>query len=259
MTPALLACIAAYLAAFVLAFIQVRLSVIPLALFLLACFVAPFFPGYGFYLPVISRGSSGSRAVALTFDDGPDQATTPALMELLKRHEATATFFIIGERAAAHPGLVKLILSGGHSIGNHSYHHSPLLMLRSLSRLRAEIQTTQELLSEFGVSAHAFRPPVGITSPRLGPVLAEAGLVCVNFSRRGFDAGNRRLSRLSEKILKRVKPDDIILMHDRSPKGSTGAVSFISEVEHILSGLKEKNMHVLPLSELTGMTIMERN
>jgi peptidoglycan/xylan/chitin deacetylase (PgdA/CDA1 family) len=198
LTPALMTCIAAYLIAIPLAFVQVRLSVIPLALFLLVCFAAPFFPGYGFYLPVISKGRAGGRAVALTFDDGPDPATTPALLEVLKRYEAIATFFVIGERAAAHPGLIRLILSGGHSIGNHSYHHSPLLMLCPVFRLRAEIQATRELLSEFGISACAFRPPVGITSPRLGPVLAEMGLICVNFNRRGFDAGNRRLRRLSE-------------------------------------------------------------
>ena len=255
LTPALQACIAAYLAAMLLAFVDVRLSAVPLALFLFLCIAAPFFPGFGFYLPVISRGCSGRRAVAITFDDGPDPVTTPALLELLKRHDAAATFFIIGGHAAEHRSLVKKILSDGHTIGNHSYHHSPLLMLRSLSHLRAEIRSTQALLSEFSVSSIAFRPPVGITSPRLGPVLAEAGLICVNFSCRGFDAGNRRISRLSGKILRRVKPDDIILLHDRAPKSSVDLGKFLNEVELILVGLNDKGLEIIPLSEIIGRPI----
>jgi peptidoglycan/xylan/chitin deacetylase (PgdA/CDA1 family) len=200
---------------------------------------------------------SGKRAVALTFDDGPDPLITPALLDTLKRHRVNATFFVTGRRAAANRDLVVQILSAGHSIGNHSYHHFPLLMLKSRARLQDEILSAQSLLSEFGISPLSFRPPVGITSPRLGQVLQDAGLICVNFSCRGYDAGNRFIERLSINILKKVKPDDIILLHDSAPSANFNLNKFLHEIEIILTGLREKKLEVLPLSELIGKDIMK--
>jgi peptidoglycan/xylan/chitin deacetylase (PgdA/CDA1 family) len=68
---------------------------------------------------VFSAPASGRRQIALTFDDGPDPATTPALLAVLRRHDARATFFFIGSRAEAHPALVAEVAAGGHEIGNH--------------------------------------------------------------------------------------------------------------------------------------------
>jgi peptidoglycan/xylan/chitin deacetylase (PgdA/CDA1 family) len=257
MAPPFLACAAAYLAAFILAFADPRLSIIPLAMFLALCLLAPFFPGLGFYLPVVSRGKSGKNTVALTFDDGPDPSVTPALLDLLQTHGAPATFFITGKRASEHRELVRRILAEGHSIGNHSYNHLPFLMLKSCALLKKEILSTQEALSEFGISPLVFRPPVGITSPRLGPALAGTGLQCVNFNCRGYDAGNRFISRLSSRILKKVEPDDIILLHDTAPAGNFSLNIFISEIDSILHGLKSKGISVAPLSEIIGVPVMK--
>jgi len=255
--PPILACIVAYLAAFILAFTDARLCAIPLALFLIVCLAAPFFPGFSFYLPVVSHGSSGKKAVAVSFDDGPDPATTPALLNLLKKHGTSATFFVTGRRASEHRGLVRQILSEGHSIGNHSYNHSPLLMLKSYSHLLHDIQSTQALLTEFGITPLVFRPPVGITSPRLGPALAKTGLLCVNFSCRGYDAGNRFIRRLSNKILTKAKPDDIILLHDCAPNENFNLNNYLTEIESILVGMKKKGLEILPLSEIIGTAVMK--
>jgi peptidoglycan/xylan/chitin deacetylase (PgdA/CDA1 family) len=173
LAPAHLAGLAAFQAAFVLAFIDIRLSAAPLALFLAACFIAPFVPRFNFFLPIISRGTKDLRAVSLTFDDGPDPVTTPALLDLLEKYGAHATFFVTGLNASAHPDLIRQILSRGHAIGNHSYHHSSLLMLKSGGTLRKEIMSAQSVLREFDITPLAFRPPVGITNPRLWRVLLE--------------------------------------------------------------------------------------
>jgi peptidoglycan/xylan/chitin deacetylase (PgdA/CDA1 family) len=77
--------------AILLLFFDARLSVIPLAGFLLLCMAAPFSPRFGFYLPVISRGTSGKKALAITFDDGPDPFTTPLLLKLLLKRQTKAT------------------------------------------------------------------------------------------------------------------------------------------------------------------------
>ena len=95
--------LAAFLLATILIVVDGWLAVIPLVGFLLICLAAPFFPRFGFYLPVIFKGISGKKAVAITFDDGPDSLTTPLLLKLLLKRQIKATFFITGEKAAAHP------------------------------------------------------------------------------------------------------------------------------------------------------------
>jgi len=191
-------------------------------------------------------------------DDGPDPATTPALLDLLAKYGARATFFVTGLNVVAHPDLIRAILSRGHAIGNHSYGHSPLLMLKSGSTLRGEIASAQAVLGAFDIAPLAFRPPVGITNPRLWRALLEAGMYCVNFSCRAFDAGNRRLKGLSKNILGKARSGDIILLHDVSPGSGFDAGAWTDEIEAILAGLKKKGLGILPLSEIIGRPVMTR-
>jgi peptidoglycan-N-acetylglucosamine deacetylase len=250
-----LACI---IAALSLSFLDVRLSLIPLGVFLLSCIVVPFFPRFSFFLPVINRGISGQKVVALTLDDGPDPLSTPELLRLLSKHGAKATFFVTGKRASAHPELIKEILRQGHAVGNHTYSHDCLFALRSTGRMLKEIESTRNILTGFGLRCLAFRPPVGIASPRLRKVLRGRDELVVGFSCRACDGGNRWISRLSAKILKRVRPDDIVLLHDLRPKDARLLPLWLQEVESLLTGLKAKGLTVLPLSEIIGRPIMLR-
>jgi peptidoglycan/xylan/chitin deacetylase (PgdA/CDA1 family) len=242
--------------AFILSFFHVRLAIIPLSVFIFLCGAAPFFPSRGFYLPVFSRGHTGRPVVSLTFDDGPDPETTEPLLQLLKRHAAPAAFFVTGEKAALYGDLISRILENGHDIANHSYRHDPLLMLRRGETLYREIDSTQRLLRRFGIAPAAFRPPVGITNPKLADVLAQQGLFCITFSCRAFDGGNRYIQGLSERILKKVKPDDVVLLHDVRPKGTMNTEDFLKEIDLILSGLKSRGLRVAPLAELLERPIM---
>lgn len=237
-------------------FLDPRLAVIPLAGFILFCLAAPFFPRFSFYLPIISHGQSGKQAVALTFDDGPDPVTTPRLLALLSKHRVKAAFFVTGEKAAAYPELIEDLLSQGHAVGNHTYTHDHLILLRSSKRLLKEITATQEMLRHFGIVSFAFRPPAGMTNPRLGKVLEQLDLYLVNFSCRAFDGGNRWITGLARKILKKIHPDDIVLLHDVRPKKEELLDDWFKEIEQILSGLEAKGLKVLPLSEIIGRTVM---
>ncbi len=258
LSPAFLAGMMAFLASSLMLLIRPALVVAPLGVFVLLCLVAPFLPGVGFFLPVISRRKTGRRAVALTFDDGPDPDVTPQLLDLLRRYGVQATFFVAGARAERHPELIRGILSRGHTLGNHSYHHDPLLMLRSRAKLREEVARTQDLLAAFAVRPLTFRPPVGIMNPRLPGVLRALGMYCVTFSCRAFDRGNRRIAGLAEIILKKVRPGDIILLHDVAPKGGEGIEEWLAEMEGIVSGLKRQGYEILPLPELIDRPVMER-
>ncbi|OQY50063.1 MAG: hypothetical protein B6240_02335 [Desulfobacteraceae bacterium 4572_87] len=245
-----------YCAAFLLALIDVSLAVVPLFLFVILCMVAPFLPQFGFFLPIISRGNSGQKAVSITFDDGPDPVTTEPLLTLLDRHGVKGTFFVVGKKAAAHPLLIKKILEKGHLLGNHSYSHDNLCMLKNSQYLFKEISATQQVLARFHVKTLVFRPPVGITNPRLGGILNNLGMVNVNFTRRGVDFGNRRLKGLSKRVLRHLQNDHIIALHDVMPTKPTALQLWLNEIDKVLQGIKDRKMKVLPLSELIGRPVM---
>ena len=233
------------------------LAPLPLIAFLLACAIAPFVPSRGFYLPIVSRGKRGESAVALTFDDGPDPEITPRLLDLLDRHGACATFFVAGEKAARHPGIIRDILSRGHTIGNHSYSHLPFLMLMGMRKLRREVKAAQSVLGRFGIVPLAFRPPVGVTNPHLWRVLLEQGMYCVNFRRRAVDMGNFRIAHLSSKVLKKVAPGDILVLHDVAPPRASAEL-LLAEFDALIRGLKEQGLEIVPLASLIGKEVMER-
>lgn len=231
-------------------------AAVPLVIFVFLCVAASFSPTSSFFLPVISRGNTGRKAVALTFDDGPDPLTTPQLLDALTRHGMKATFFVSGQSAERYPEWIDLILSRGHLLGNHSYSHSPFLMLCSFEKLFLEIATAQDIFEKLGILPFAFRPPVGLTNPKLALVLSQLGMICVTFSCRAYDRGNRQIQGMAGKILKKVRPDDIILLHDVRPSKIDDIPYWLQEVESILTGLTGEGFSVLPLNELVGRPVM---
>lgn len=157
----------------------------------------------------------GRREVALTFDDGPDPEVTPRVLDLLDRYQAKASFFCIGERAAAFPDTVKEIARRGHSVENHSYRHSSAFAFYGLSRLRREVEATQAVIA--GITGRApafFRAPAGFRSPLLDPVLAKRGLRYVSWTRRGYDAVRRNPVAVLRRLTRGLSAGDVLLLHD---------------------------------------------
>jgi peptidoglycan/xylan/chitin deacetylase (PgdA/CDA1 family) len=258
LSPAAISGFGALFGSALLMVIDSRLAPLPLLAFLLACATAPFIPGLGFFLPVVSRGKRGERGVALTFDDGPDPEITPRLLELLDSNGVCATFFVTGEMAARHPGIIRDIVSRGHSIGNHSFSHMPFLMLKGMRTLRREVKAAQSVLGLFGIVPLAFRPPVGITNPHLGLVLLEQGMYCVNFSCRAVDMGNLRIARLATRVLNKVSPGDIVALHDVAPPRASAEL-LLGEFEALIRGLRQKGLEIVPLARLIGKEVMQQS
>jgi len=248
----------AFAAAVLLGMVDLRLATVPLTLFLMLCAVAPFIPGAGFFFPVVSRGRTGKAVVALTFDDGPDPATTPRLLDLLDRYRLPATFFVTGRRVVRYPELVRMIVSRGHTVGNHSFHHNRYRMFWNPKLLSREIADTQKALSELGVVPLTFRPPVGITTPAMANVLARQRLTTVNFSCRAFDRGNRRINGLAERILSRIRADDIVLLHDAGVVDPARVDRWLVEMQTLLEGIGRKDLTAVSLSRLIGRPVMRR-
>lgn len=246
------------LVAAVLALIDLALATVPVAMLLLLFLIAPFVHQLGFFMPVISRGHSNQRAVALTFDDGPDPRSTPALLRLLKRHRVQATFFTVGRQAERHPDLIRAILAHGHTIGNHGYHHDTLAAFKGARRVLDEIVATQRVLTDSGVTPLVFRPPVGITYPAMGAALARLNMTAVTFSCRAWDRGNRSIAHISRRILNRVRAGDIIMLHDRFPPQGAEPARWLDEVGLLLTGLGERGLAIRPLADLIGRPVDRR-
>jgi peptidoglycan/xylan/chitin deacetylase (PgdA/CDA1 family) len=257
--PVYIVGVISFLVAGVLLIFQIEFSIIPLGIFLATCFLAPFFPGISYFLPIITHGNPAQKAVAVTFDDGPDPMSTSRLLDLLSKHHVKATFFVSGIRAAQYPKLMNAIIQAEHTVGNHTFHHDYFIMLKGKNALIKEIESAQNVLKRYGIRPFVFRPPAGITNPILGGVLGTFGLHCVNFRCRAFDAGNRKIRNLAKKILHKVRPGDIILLHDTipAPKADQTLFDWLNEIDNILVGLKKKKLSILPLSEIIHKPVME--
>jgi len=238
-------------------FVDPGLAVALLFFYIILCVLGCFFPQMNFLGPVVSRGQFGKMDVALTFDDGPSAVTTPKILDLLDHYQAKATFFVTGENAVKYPNLIYEIIRRGHSIGNHSLSHDPLVMLKGYRTLYREVAKAQSILQNMGIHSRVFRPPVGIVNPKLFPILSKLELLCVTFSCRAGDAGNFRVRGLAGRILKKVKINDIVLLHDRPTRRPEDDAIFWPELEKILKGLADKGLRIRPLSELIGKTVMD--
>jgi peptidoglycan/xylan/chitin deacetylase (PgdA/CDA1 family) len=171
----------------------------------------------GFYLSAQSRFSPLGKEIALTFDDGPDPIQTPIILELLKTAGFKATFFCIGERLQNHPELTKKIIDDGHTIGNHTYSHSNWFPLFPARKMKNEIESTQKLIEQYyPADVQWFRPPFGVTNPTLAKALKHKNLKIAGWSIRSFDTKNLPKEKILNRITSKLKPGEIILMHDTS-------------------------------------------
>jgi len=173
--------------------------------------------------------ASMSRSVALTFDDGPDPEVTPRVLDLLERHGATASFFVIGEKAARHGALLREMRRRGHTVENHTYRHAGTFALRGPLALRREIARAQHTIADaVGIAPRFFRAPMGLRSPLLDPVLALEGLHLVSWTRRGYDGRVGDPERVLDRLSRGLAGRDILLLHDTAPRrlaaGSAAAV-----------------------------------
>jgi peptidoglycan/xylan/chitin deacetylase (PgdA/CDA1 family) len=142
--------------------------------------------------------------IALTFDDGPNAVWTPQLIDILARHEARATFFLLGSRAAAQREMVRRIAAAGHTIGNHSWSHPNLARTRS-SRVREELRQTSETLEQItGAPVKFFRPPFGARRPVVFRTARELGMEPVLWNAMTSDWSEPLADRIAKELMKKI-------------------------------------------------------
>lgn len=176
---------------------------------------AIFAPAAQGLLRVFTSFATDRPAVWLTIDDGPDEEDTPRILDLLDRHRARATFFVVGERVARCPQLVTEIRRRGHEIGHHTHTHPTRTFWFAQSRrLSAELDRTLEVLRKLGIRPRRFRAPVGIKPLFLARALAARGLQCVGWSVRSGDCRSSSPERLVARMTRQLRPGVIILLHE---------------------------------------------
>ena len=168
------------------------------------------------------------KYIALTFDDGPRKGTTDRLLDGLRERGASATFFLVGEEAAANLELVKRMKAEGHQIGNHTWSHVRLENALQ-DTVQQEIRKTEELLTEvLGPSEYWLRPPYGLISPGTEK---EIKTPMVKWSVDPRDWESRDTAKVVKAVLKDAKPNSIVLLHDIYPTSVDAALKIVDTLQ----------------------------
>ncbi|MGA7964423.1 MAG: polysaccharide deacetylase family protein [Gammaproteobacteria bacterium] len=212
-------------------------------------------PGSGWLMPVIRHGDRDNPLVALSFDDGPDAALTPLVLDALQRHKARATFFIIGRHAETHPELIRRMVNEGHEIVNHSYHHSRFLNVRFHKAMREEILRGVQALKRLSpdVSPTLYRPPMGLKNPALASLQKRMGLRVVAWSLHARDTHGHTAGKIAGRVLRRIRAGDIVVFHDgHDLDGKQRDMALIQALDLILPVLSQRGLQPITVSEIIG-------
>ncbi|WP_347247904.1 polysaccharide deacetylase family protein [Zoogloea sp.] len=169
--------------------------------------------------------------VVISIDDGPDPEVTPRVLDQLDAAGAHASFFCIGQRATAHPGLVRDIIARGHTIENHSEHHWKRFSTLGPGAMAREISAAQASLAALtGRPPRYFRAPAGLRNPFLDPVLAPLELQLASWTRRAYDTRNGDPASVLARLTKGLAGGDILLLHDGNAARTPAGEAVILEV-----------------------------
>jgi peptidoglycan/xylan/chitin deacetylase (PgdA/CDA1 family) len=191
------------------------------------------------------------REIAITIDDGPEPAVTPAVLDLLDRHGVKATFFCIGERARGRPALCREIAQRGHAVENHTMYHRHHFSLRSPWGYVAELQAAQDALAAItGERPVFFRAPAGLRNVFLDPVLERFGLRLASWTRRGFDTRERDPQAVLAKLLDGLQGGDILLLHDgNAARTASGQPVILAVLPPLLTAIAAAKLRPVTLRE----------
>ncbi|MFC4394118.1 polysaccharide deacetylase family protein [Flavobacterium quisquiliarum] len=190
------------------------------------------------------------KKIALTFDDGPSTYTLEVL-ELLKKYNASATFFCIGKNIEIYPEILQKVIDEGHLVGNHSYSHSKFFDFYHEDKITEELRKTDKLLEKFtSRKINFFRPPYGVTTPSIRRALKITGHKTIGWNIRSLDGGTKNQELILNRITKRVSPGGIVLLHD------TGEHSVLV-LEQFLQFLQQNNYQVVSIEELLNLKAYE--
>lgn len=170
------------------------------------------------YGQTFAHGIRGTRKIALTFDDGPNDPHTLRLLDVLAKNDVHATFFMIGRHVQQCPDIARTVAQAGHVIGNHTFTH-PLLIFKSEAQTRQQLLDCREALQDaIGEHSNLFRPPYGGRRPSTLRVARELGLETVMWNVTGYDWNAPPAPVIEKKVMRQMRGGDVILLHDGGDK-----------------------------------------
>ena len=190
------------------------------AAFLLACGITLLIFGVArmrlsFFMHNICRLPDTEKFIALTFDDGPDK-DSDELLDLLDRYNVKATFFCTGRNASMYPKTLQRIIASGHTVGSHTFNHHNFFPLSGFKGVYAEVRGGAVAIHNLiGKNPLLFRPPYGVTNPVIARAVKACNLISIGWDIRSFDTTVKSSEIFLKKIIPRLKPGSILLLHDR--------------------------------------------
>jgi peptidoglycan/xylan/chitin deacetylase (PgdA/CDA1 family) len=202
-------------------------------------------------LPDRLSGISASHHVALTFDDGPDPASTPAFLDLLAEHDVHATFFLLGRYAAEYPDLVQRMVGAGHELGVHGWSHRCVAWVGP-RRLVGDLRTSRRVLEQLSDRrVRWYRPPYGVLTTHALLAARAAGLSTVLWSDWGVDwRRGRTPAQVLTTLTGGLRPGGTVLLHDTDRTSTPGSWrTTLAATERLLVRLADRGIPVGPLAE----------
>ena len=208
-------------------------------------------PGATWFGGGVTHGPRKSDEVAITFDDGPNVRSTPAVMRILDRAGVKGTFFIVGKALDQDPQIVRDLYAHGHLLGNHSFHHD---QWRWLDPRYPELQRAQAAFAqEVGTCPAWFRPPHGDRTPMMARVVRHHGMRMAMWDVSAGDWATTSEATVARRVLSRVRGGSIIDLHDGlDGKPQVDRSVIVRALPLILDGLRARHLRPVRLDELVG-------
>ena len=176
--------------------------------------------------------------VALTFDDGPSPIDTPQILDILKKYNIKATFFVVGSNAKQYPELIKAIHEQGHPINSHSMTH-PMLTKLTNKTLQYEVATPSIIVNNIiGIKPHCLRYPFGLSNEHVRNVIRANGMIPVPMGFNSFDYERPGTQKIISWVLKNAHSRQVILLHDGYDKRE----QTVAALPIIIEGIQKKGL-----------------
>lgn len=187
------------------------------------------------------------NVVSLTFDDGPNKEYTVKVLDLLKKYNFQATFFLIGNKIEDNPNLVEEIINQGHTIGNHTFLHSNNYGFLKTNEVINDLNKTNNIIENLlGLKMNLYRPAFGVTNPRISKAVKTLKLTPIGWSVRSLDTTKDTKEIILKRITKKLKKGDVVLLHDTSQKT-------VEVLEQLLIFLDKKRWRSITVDQLLNI------
>ena len=199
-------------------------------------------PLFGSALGSLPLRSAGERAVALTFDDGPNPEATPRILDALAASGTVATFFLLGRHVERWPELAGRVAAEGHVVGNHGWYHRKL-HTQSPASVRRDLELgTAAIIGATGVRPAVFRAPHGFRAPWVSRIARSLGQRTIGWSLGVWDSARPGVDAIVERTVSGTRPGSILLLHDGDGYDASGdRTQTAAAVPRIVDALKSRD------------------